>query len=937
MRPTSLFWILFLLQWVVLPVTTAGQTASFVAPDTVCVSAAVQIQNTSPFGQPYFWNFCAGDLNQIPTANNYSVAPESTTPVFMDYAFDNGEWVGLVVNHISGTVTRLRFGNSLNNNPTKTELGNFGIMPLYLEGIQIIKNGNQWLAFIVGGQGLQSSFIKLDFGSSLLNAPTAINYGVIGGIDFPVDISIFYKNGKWHGFTVSANNNTLTRFDFGSDLNSTPVATNLGNVGNLRFPTGVFGIDDNSNYYLFVVSQDDNRIIRLNFGNDVTTVPVVKDLTISNNSLNAPRDITLIRDCGNSFGFVVNANSSALTKLDFGNSLLNDAPAATDLGNIGNMNFPHSISTIFRTGNQLNFFVTNVRNNTFTVFSFANCSSTNIPTSDAFNPPVYSYNQPGIYNVTLHMNEGQANQSVFCKTIVVMEAPSIDLGDTLTQCSGETLTIGKQLNDATNYSWNTGETTALIQPTQPGWYWLDVQFRSGCSARDSVFVRLPPSAIFDLGIDTNICQSGPITLDGPPGMLRYVWNDGSTARSINTSVGGTFYLTVTDSCGKQYSDTIRINRAQNTSPLSLGNDTTVCVNKWPMSVPNQYARYLWSNGDTTNFTSSTASGTYWLTAWDICDQAMSDTINITQHAPAYTNLGNDTLYCGNFSQTLHANMQMPSFTWSTNENSSSITITQPGIYWAEVKDLCNNTYRDSITIRQMPKASPFSLGNDIRSCGDSSFTLTGPSNAATYAWSNNSQNISTRITSPGDYWLTISDACGNSFADSINYSQLQVPNVFLGDDTVLCIKNSFPLSAGNDGASYLWSTGSTTQKIDISQSGTYWVKVVNDVGCVAADTVNLKISMSQNMGLFQMPTAFTPNNDGLNDCFGIGKWGDVKVYKFEIYNRWGELIFTTTKASDCWNGKRNGTAQPSGQYAYIVVAETACGIVEHKGLFSLIR
>ncbi|WP_197428968.1 gliding motility-associated C-terminal domain-containing protein [Phnomibacter ginsenosidimutans] len=901
------------------------------------MNAPIYIQNSSPAGQAYYWNFCAGDLNQIPTAQNYSVAPESNTPVFMDYANDNGEWIGLVVNHLSGTISRLRYGNSLNNNPSITNLGSLGVMPLYLEGIQIVHDGQQWFAFVVGGQRSQSALIKLNFGNSLLNTPTAVNYGAIGGIDFPVDISIFNKNGKWYAFTVSAYNNSLTRYDFGDNLDNMPTGINFGNLGNLRYPTGIFGIEENSDYYLYVVSQDDNRIIRLNFGNDITSVPSAKDLALVNGTLNAPRDITLIRDCGNNFGFVVNANSSSLMKLDFGNSLLNDAPVATDLGNNGNMNFPHSISTIFRTGNQLNFFVTNVRNNSFTVFTFANCSSTNIPSSSAFNPPVYTYSQPGKYNITLHMNEGQASQSVFCKTIVVMEAPLLNLGDTLNQCSGETLAIGKQFTDASHYRWSTGETSAFIQPSQPGWYWLEVTFRSGCYTRDSVFVRQPQGATFDFGPDKNICQSGPFTLDGPPGMLRYEWNDGSTTQSINTSIGGTFYLTVTDSCGKQYSDTIRINRTLNTSPLSLGNDTTVCVNKWPMSVPNQYARYLWSNGDTTNFTSSTASGTYWLTAWDICDQAMSDTINITQHAPAYTNLGNDTLYCGNFSQTLHANMQMPSFTWSTNENSSSITITQPGIYWAEVKDLCNNTYRDSITIRQMPKASPFSLGNDIRSCGDSSFTLTGPSNAATYVWSNNSQNISTRITSPGDYWLTISDACGNSFADSINYSRLQVPNVFLGDDTVLCIKNSFPLSAGNDGASYLWSTGSTTQKIDISQSGTYWVKVVNDVGCVAADTVNLKISMSQNMGLFQMPTAFTPNNDGLNDCFGIGKWGDVKVYKFEIYNRWGELIFTTTKASDCWNGKRNGTAQPSGQYAYIVVAETACGIVEHKGLFSLIR
>jgi gliding motility-associated-like protein len=89
-------------------------------------------------------------------------------------------------------------------------------------------------------------------------------------------------------------------------------------------------------------------------------------------------------------------------------------------------------------------------------------------------------------------------------------------------------------------------------------------------------------------------------------------------------------------------------------------------------------------------------------------------------------------------------------------------------------------------------------------------------------------------------------------------------------------------------------------------------------------------------GLFNVPNAFSPNYDGLNDCFGVKHWGPVDQFELMIFNRWGERLFFTKK-NDCWNGFYKGVLQPVGVYVYILKAKGVCGEVFKKGTFSLIR
>lgn len=110
----------------------------------------------------------------------------------------------------------------------------------------------------------------------------------------------------------------------------------------------------------------------------------------------------------------------------------------------------------------------------------------------------------------------------------------------------------------------------------------------------------------------------------------------------------------------------------------------------------------------------------------------------------------------------------------------------------------------------------------------------------------------------------------------------------------------------------------------------------------AADCISLpaNISMKANTslaGTYQIPSAFTPNRDGINECFGIKYWGVINEFKLIIYNRFGEVVFSTTNPNDCWDGIYKGTKASVGNYVYYIKANTLCGPVEKKGNVLLIR
>ncbi len=158
-----------------------------------------------------------------------------------------------------------------------------------------------------------------------------------------------------------------------------------------------------------------------------------------------------------------------------------------------------------------------------------------------------------------------------------------------------------------------------------------------------------------------------------------------------------------------------------------------------------------------------------------------------------------------------------------------------------------------------------------------------------------------------------------------------------------CAQISANLQAGG-AVQYLWSPSAGLSNPNLPNpvatpgvTTTYVVRGQGLNGCTAKDSITVNVS-NTGKALSELPNAFTPNNDGINDCFGPNRfWGDVRVISFTVFNRYGETVFYSTRAGDCWNGRFKGAPALAGAYVYYIKASGRCGTVERKGTVILVR
>jgi gliding motility-associated-like protein len=236
-------------------------------------------------------------------------------------------------------------------------------------------------------------------------------------------------------------------------------------------------------------------------------------------------------------------------------------------------------------------------------------------------------------------------------------------------------------------------------------------------------------------------------------------------------------------------------------------------------------------------------------------------------------------------------------------------------------------------------------------CSGDSVMLTA-AGGDSYSWSPSATvaqpNAPGTLVSPvsnTNYKVVITESSCN-ISDSLFVNVLVKPkpvvNATKSNDLTCTIIQSSLSATG--GISYHWWPDSTLSDANIPNpiaqphdNTVYHVSVTGENACTAQDSVQVLILKDKDAQGYLLPSAFTPNNDGLNDCFGIRKWGSVTDLQFFVFNRWGNRLFSGTNASDCWDGMYKRMPQPTGTYIYYVRGNTLCGYVERKGTIVLLR
>ena len=516
--------------------STFGQSASFEAPDTVCVGQSVNIINSSTPGQSFYWSFCSNTTLPDPLGVNIGNPGNLLkVPGYIELVQDGAVCYSFVANQGTNSVIRYNHGNSFRNNPLSwDDLGSFGLIGDTIAGISFNKDNGRWIAFVNNNNRI----VRLDFGNSLANTPSATLFGPYSILFSAHGLHIMNEGGSWVGYITCSWGNKLVRITFGNSLMNAPVLTDLGAPGNLNKPTVFQFIRENGAWYALVADHGNDTHTRLSFGNSLFNNPTGVNLGTICPSI-TPNGIALIPGCGELTAFQLNYSGSSpnlIWRMNFPAGITGPATGIS-LGSIGSMSQPSHFSGLFRVGDTLFMYVTNRKDFTITRLRFLPCTDAAFPSSTLFNPPSCTYSQPGIYNIRLTVNEGLPNQSTACKQIVVIRKPAPAYIDTLL-CFGTPYHAGG------------------IWQTTPGTYYDTIAMAGKCDSIIQTTLAYKPEIVLDIGNDTTFCQGTMVVLHAGVKADSYKWQDGSPDSTYTVLSPGNYWLTIQkDGCLK--SDTIR--------------------------------------------------------------------------------------------------------------------------------------------------------------------------------------------------------------------------------------------------------------------------------------------------------------------------------------------------------------------------------------------
>ncbi|MBL7706854.1 MAG: gliding motility-associated C-terminal domain-containing protein [Taibaiella sp.] len=278
---------------------------------------------------------------------------------------------------------------------------------------------------------------------------------------------------------------------------------------------------------------------------------------------------------------------------------------------------------------------------------------------------------------------------------------------------------------------------------------------------------------------------------------------------------------------------------------------------------------------------------------------------------------------------LKAPVNATCITWSDSSNDTILQVTESGKYWIRYFKDCT-TYTDTFEVEfiSLPKIDRVQYG-----CSGYINLIAGEPNGQAfemelynaqggkiYGGNNESQHIIHNLYEE-NYLLKIkSKNCDTTIIVELKAYpnaeitiEPEIAHINLGDEIELTATGGFNYSWTPASSLNVRTEGRVIASPD--EHTRYSVIAVNEYGC--RDTAFATVNVGFNKKI-RMPNAFTPNNDGLNDLFAIpeGKW---QILKFEVYNRFGQMVYRKDDHSAGWNGTFKGQTCDAGIYFYSII------------------
>jgi gliding motility-associated-like protein len=486
---------------------------------------------------------------------------------------------------------------------------------------------------------------------------------------------------------------------------------------------------------------------------------------------------------------------------------------------------------------------------------------------------------------------------------------------------------------------------------------------NGCVAVNTVNIAQPPALnTIMTGWTPVSCFGGSngtanVQSSGGTAPYTYSWNTMPAQTNANATnmIAGMFTVTVTDANGCATIGTVTI-----TEPtpvlVTVSPGDTICPNQAFMLAAygsggtGSYS-YNWSPnlGNASSYTVYAAAPTTWtVSAVDAngCTSApLTIAADVFQFSPANLSVSSSPSICAGASAqiftSVNGNTGQLTWNWSINvfgPGPHTVYPTQTTTYSVNVTNVCGVVVpaTTQVTVHPIPVVTidpQFASGCDAINL---SFADTSASNAGcTYFWDFGDNSTGTGANTNHDYAMggnytvavTVTSPFGCSGTNSNQVTLIiydsPLANFVSSSAVETIVEPTFAFSnlcSGNT-LGWLWDFGDTTTSTLASPTHTYARTGIYNVRLIAEsfggcmDTVEHLVEVTPEFTIF-IPTAFTPNGDGINEAFYVYAT-EINTFNMQMFDRWGNLIFESDNLYEGWDGRANGGSEIAQQDVYV--------------------
>jgi gliding motility-associated-like protein len=502
-----------------------------------------------------------------------------------------------------------------------------------------------------------------------------------------------------------------------------------------------------------------------------------------------------------------------------------------------------------------------------------------------------------------------------------------------------------------SYQWGQGLQSALPDSMPSGTYTMQVLDLNGCSANVNFTINQPLALLATATAEDLTCNGSNdgrvlLSVNGGSQPYSFNWSNGPQSVANNNLPAGNYSCTITDvnGCSITVSDVV-----MEPSPIELileidqpgcnGNNNGAITAI--VSGGTGLYSYQWSNGSIAPGIAGLAAGSYTVNVIDENGCTKQSVANLSSDPAFDIYIEGDTVLCIGEQTILQASAvglhNQYSFVWDHGVSGQAIAANPQAttFYTVTVTDSTGCSGSKSILVEVSSIPSLAIVAADSAGCAPFCVKLSAISNASSFVWSLTNgqtytdQEIQPCFDLPGIYGIQLSASDSNGCSTSMTWSEtIEVfPTPIAGfaanpleaslDNPVITFQNqsigasSYSYHFGDPAQSYVMSPDAAFSYQD---TGYFEVtlQVTSADGCYDEAVQTIHIG---GFTAFYIPRAFTPNADGLNDMFLPKATGlSPEGFEMRIYNRWGELIFSSNDWDKGWDGTINGKPVPLDQY-----------------------